>query len=512
MKLFSFLKKNKIEDEKSLTPKKNMLIPNKNLLNKVVFRIHIDIENLIWFKNGPKKNYDSKKNSEISEFYIGDKKYTFEFLFDRFIEPSSIDTKLLIVENRDSSDVEKLSYFPSYSDITPDQRGVYLNFLSNPYDISFEVGYIFILYYGLERFLLTDKFEKAFEVIIKLRDVHDNSSFQFYSGNALVLSCIYNKRSDMMVKFLKSVDKDFKFNFSDNLFLLSVYSFRIPLDSFNIIRLAKTFEFKNNNYISKYPKIFNDTMVKIIEKKYGKKFILLNDILSETEFNKLRTEKMKMFANISISDQKIDVPLISESLNVKKTFYDILEETHENVKVSLAELRKKGKAPSPKKKFKSKTNIILAFDEQEENTLLEELKNNFNIPMNRHFLYIQLQNFYYRFRFLDDKYIQECIKYCEEDIKTLDELQKAYISTELENISSFFEKRELENRKKEIKNGFNGNIPAFKRLAIIYEKNKEYDKAVEVCDKAINYYTNLNNNITEFENRKNKLLNIINKD
>lgn len=515
MKLFSFLKKKKKDDGKDLTSKRNTLVTKKNMLSKVDFRIHDDIEDLIWFKNGPKKNYDPKQDIEINEFYVGDIRYTFEISFSGSIEPSCIDTELLIEEFRDMSDVEKLPYYPSYSDITPKQRVAYLKFLSNPYNTSFEVGYAFILYYGLERFLLTDKFERAFEIILKLRDTHDNQSFQFYSGNALILSCIYNKRPDMMIKFLKSVDKEFELKFSDNLFLLSAYSFEIPLYSNDIIRLAKTFEFNNKNYISKYPEMFNNTMIEIIEKKYEKDFILLGDILSKTEFNKIRTEKMRMFANISISDKEVDVPLISESFKVKKVFNNILEETHETVKFKLAELRKKGKAPNPIGKSKSKTKPILVFDEQNEKILLKELKDNMNSPVDRHFSYIQLQNFYYRFRDLDDKYVEECIKYCEKDIEILDELQKAYISRELENLeglTSIYEKKELEKRKQEIEKGFNGNIPAFKRLAIIYEKNKQYNKAVEICDMAINYYSNWSMDKSEFENRKNKLLNKMEKD
>lgn len=485
------------------------------MLSKADFKIHNDIEDLIWFINGPKMNYNPDKDIKMNEFYVGDTRYILKISFSGSTEPSAIDTKLVIGDIKNVSAVEKLPYFPSYSSLTPEQRAAYLKFLSNPYDESFEIGYAFILYYGLERFLLTERFEKAFETIIKLRDSHNNGSFQFYSGNALVLSCIYNKRPDMMIKFLKSVDKEFELKFSDNLFLLSAYSFGIPLYSNDIIRLAKTFEFNNKNYISKYPEMFNDTMKEIIEKKLGRDSVLLDDILSKAEFKKLRTEKMKMFANISISEEEVGVPLIAESFKIKKTFNDILVETHEMVKNKLAELRKIGDVPNPKNKSKPKSNIILAFDEQKEKILLKELRGNFNSPLDRHFSYIELQNFYYRFRDLDDKYILECIKYCEKDIQTLDELQKSYITDELKNLEKLigiYEPKEFEKRKEEVENGFNGNIPAFKRLAIIFEKDMEYDKAIEICDMAIKYYSNWNMNISEFEDRKIKLLNKINKD
>jgi len=51
------------------------------------------------------------------------------------------------------------------------------------------------------------------------------------------------------------------------------------------------------------------------------------------------------------------------------------------------------------------------------------------------------------------------------------------------------------------KEGFVGSIPAFKRLAIIYEKNGDYDKAIDICDRAIAY----GKTVQEFEERKSKI-------
>ena len=128
----------------------------------------------------------------------------------------------------------------------------------------------------------------------------------------------------MMTKFIESSDKEYKFKFSDNLFLLSAYSFRLPLNSADIVRLSKTFEFTNKRYILKYPELFNKTLLKIMIKRHNQDSILLNDILKKKDFDKLRTEEMRMFANISISENEINIPLISESFMIKKTFYDML--------------------------------------------------------------------------------------------------------------------------------------------------------------------------------------------
>lgn len=59
----------------------------------------------------------------------------------------------------------------------------------------------------------------------------------------------------------------------------------------------------------------------------------------------------------------------------------------------------------------------------------------------------------------------------------------------------------------EIKEGFKGRISAFERLAIIYEKQKQYNEALKVCDVAIEYYQDLKMYaiIEQFERRKKRL-------
>ncbi len=56
---------------------------------------------------------------------------------------------------------------------------------------------------------------------------------------------------------------------------------------------------------------------------------------------------------------------------------------------------------------------------------------------------------------------------------------------------------------------FYANIPAFKRLAIIFEKEKDYDGAIRICEQAIVFYSsgNIQSQVLEFEERKQKLLN-----
>jgi hypothetical protein len=147
--------------------------------------LHPDLKGLIWIGDGKFKNYSGNQNN-INRFEIDGMAFTVSFGQD--VEPSLIFTNLPIKKPDSIGNVEHPPYFPSYSNLTPEQRFVYLRLLNNPYDADIDIGFVFILYYGLERHLLQGDFERAFNVILKLRDVHKNKSFQHYSTNALVLS------------------------------------------------------------------------------------------------------------------------------------------------------------------------------------------------------------------------------------------------------------------------------------------------------------------------------------
>jgi hypothetical protein len=209
--------------------------------------IHEDLRNLVWVGDGKFKNYSQKQNSESSYDLDG---FRISISFMNQEEPSLIYTQQPVTQPREIAGIERPPYFPTYSGLTPEQKWVYLKLLSNPYDTSIDIGFVFILYYGLERHLLSGNFEEAFEVILKLRDVHTNKSFQSYSANALVLTCMLHERGDLISKFIESLDKEHEFTFSDNLFLICYYSFDLPLLPKDIMRMAKTFEFSNMNYES----------------------------------------------------------------------------------------------------------------------------------------------------------------------------------------------------------------------------------------------------------------------
>ena len=130
--------------------------------------------------------------------------------------------------------------------------------------------------------------------------------------------------------------------------------------------------------------------------------------------------------------------------------------------------------------------------------------------MDLHFALIILQDFYYKNRNIDPHYLEKCVQYCCEDIDNLEKMQADYYRKEVSQINALigiYSKSEIQKQINNIQK-FNGNIPAFKQLAIIHEKQKDYSKAIRICDQAIEYYNmlNLTQTCSEFVERKQKLL------
>jgi hypothetical protein len=306
-------------------------------------KIHDDIKDLLWFGDGPYKNFSKDDDYEILKSFkigtIGEMLYKIAFETD---EPSLIYMDLPVNKPNDVSLIPRPPYFPKYYQLTPEQRWIYLSLLVNPYNTAIDIGYVFILYYGLERHLLKGNFEKAFYVILKLRDVHTNKSFQDYSAHALILTSMIHQKGECAFLFLKSLDKAHEFNFSPNLLLMLYVSFGVSLTAPEIMRMAKTFEFTNTNYIKKYPDIFLECLTGVITDKTGGDSIDLKKYFSNTKLAKIPVYDTMVFANSSIANASVPVPLLCQDFALKKDMFNLLDAAHEKVKARVAELRSNG--------------------------------------------------------------------------------------------------------------------------------------------------------------------------
>ena len=483
--IFDFLKKNKVEKNDITLRTTTMQEKNEDIF----LNVHPDIKDLIWVKDGPMRNYFPKKSNETT-FNYGGIKITLNLC--SMEEPSLVSNKMLISKVVDMQDIEALPYYPSYANLSPEQRYAYWKFLENPYDENYEMGYVFILYYGLERHLMEGDYKRAFDIILKLRDTYNNKSFQGYSACALILTCIIRKDSECALKFYNSLDKTYEYNFSDDLFLIFMFGLDIPINAGDIMRMAKTFGFKNNNYIKKYPELFLNKLKSIILEKYERIDIDLKEIIDETVWNRAPKKQINIFANMSLLDKAITLPVLAEVESVKLFFFDLLQEAHEKVKSELAQKRKNNELEVNKVVHESKPKKILIFDSMLEKQLINEYFNCEPLSMSAHFALISIQDFYYKYRDIDEKYVDLCEQYCKEDINNLEGYKEDFRRDALQYGLS---------------TKFDVSIPAFKRLSIIYEKRKDYENAIGICNDAIKFYKNVGNTVLadEFRERKEKV-------
>lgn len=293
----------------------------------------------MWFPEGPYKNFNpdtTKKRFEVDGIVI-----EFSYGIGGFgsIEPSAIYYKLPIKPIYNSEDVPRLPYFPSYAGMTPEQRWNFLNWLRN-IDSDIYIGYVFVFYYGLERHLFFGKYEQAFKTVLRLRQHHRNNSFLSYSTNALMATCLIYNRTDLFNDYIES-EKKYEKNKISDIYLIAKYGIGLNLSAVELIALSKEIGFSNQRYIKNERELFTKELKKILIKKYGKDEFPLNKYSIKDWPLKPET----LMANYSIDSSKrfIKLPCLKEYKQFKKEVYTLLEETHENVKQIISNIRKKTK-------------------------------------------------------------------------------------------------------------------------------------------------------------------------
>ncbi len=112
------------------------------------------------------------------------------------VDCALIDPKLTVNRLLDDYSVRKTNYWPSYSDVSPEARAAFLNWLSKgKKDPRADIGYVFLYFYGLERRLLhdaqqsplaQDESEAILNEISRLLTIYgNNGSFYTYANSLL---------------------------------------------------------------------------------------------------------------------------------------------------------------------------------------------------------------------------------------------------------------------------------------------------------------------------------------
>lgn len=302
--------------------KSNPISTSNNLPEAFIKSIPNEVFNLLWFKNGPFKNFDKPIDNISSKNGV-----KLEISFSSDEEPSALDVFLPI---KKGADCEKLGYYPAYSDLNEVQRYQYLNWLKD-INQEIDISYIFIFYYGLERYLFTDKWKDACNMIYKLQKNHSNGSFYSYSSDALLMTALKHKD----ISLLEMLDKE-------KIQPLAYASIKGALaKSFNasdIVSFSRIVGWTNKRYMDSEYNLFLSELEKILKNTFNS-----NEYYVEPEeYKNINTPVVLMLANYSlnIDDRKFEIPDILSSIKIKSDLYKLLETTHNNVKTILRERRK----------------------------------------------------------------------------------------------------------------------------------------------------------------------------
>ena len=149
--------------------------------------------------------------------------------FPHIDEPSLLDPTFKVAEPSDKSSVKKLPQFPKYSEMTPEQRWCYIDFLAGDRSSCQDIGYAFVYLYGIERRLIVDT-KKPDEVgdderqrlvreIIRLMECFKSRSRSFYQYTTLLLlydgtifKMGYTNEEISSIFFDKTATKRFTYN------------------------------------------------------------------------------------------------------------------------------------------------------------------------------------------------------------------------------------------------------------------------------------------------------------
>ena len=179
-------------------------------------------------------------------------------------EPSTIYLKLPVEKPMNPDCTPRPYYYPTYLEMNPQQRWIYLNWLENVTN-PINIGYVFVYYYGLERHLLFGEFDLAFNEILFLRKHNNHSSFMSYSNTALIYSCILRNRTDCLKRLFDTVTlRDL-----GNLGLFGAHLLGVDLSMEGLLDISTKVQGINRKYVDLKPDLFKEVLIQCLEAKYG---------------------------------------------------------------------------------------------------------------------------------------------------------------------------------------------------------------------------------------------------
>jgi hypothetical protein len=253
-------------------------------------------------------------------------------------EPSTIYTAMPIRRPADPTLIPGPDYYPSYGGLSPEQKWIYLNWLT---DVTQPVntGYVFIYYYGLERHLLVGELDSAFDEILLLRRTHaENASFDSYSRSALLNSALFRKRGDRLEQLYR-LSPPARLENTD---LILAHQLGYDLGPEGLIRLAATLPGVAKRYIKKNPDKCGLALAAVLTEEFGQPLL---PFASCYRISELPKKQQLLFANISFPSE-IRTPALPSFLHYEPFLREVarvLSLTHERTKQALADARRRNR-------------------------------------------------------------------------------------------------------------------------------------------------------------------------
>ena len=245
-------------------------------------------------------------------------------------EPSTIYTMLPISKNITSEPTRPLSYYPTYLGMDETHKAIYFNFLSDPYVSGYDIGYVFCLYYGLERQMLKGDLDSAFEVILKLKLIYDNKSFQKYSNIAVILTLMRKRRYDLLERFIDFIREYNMLILPVDIFLFALVAIDGVFTAEDLVEFKNDFDYKSTTYTKDKKFYFIDELNETMLYIFGTDSIKTSDLMNYRE--ELKTTSYNVYANRSLCEITAEIPEFSKFEVFKNSCYDALMDAHENLK------------------------------------------------------------------------------------------------------------------------------------------------------------------------------------
>ncbi len=262
-------------------------------------------------------------------------------------EPSTVYLKVPVTKPADPDVVPTPGYYPAYVQLSPDQKWIYLNWLSNVSQ-RIDIGYVFLHYYGLERRLVEGEFDLAFDEVLFLRDRHEHSSFSSYSSLALLVACTLRNRPDRLADAHQSAQR----HLPPDSRLLLAHMRGSDLTARDLMELGGAIAGVNRRYINTEHETFESALSQSLAKRYGDARF---PFASRYAIEAMPKRRHLVFANVSLPAdiRECELPSFLEYQPLLAEVKGLLSEAHEEVKVMLRERRRLEPEPGSTTKTES---------------------------------------------------------------------------------------------------------------------------------------------------------------